>query len=342
MGCTYPCKFLTNPCDFLSIVSNKFTILLSNIQHNNMEPKKINVYPNLHEQYHAMGLGYVFDRQPEGFTIFNLNEVFHDLPYQAETSRLDFFVFDFIKRGKGTYVVDEQEYKLTPYAFYFTNPGHLRSYRWDEIDDVMLITFSESFLQEHVHPQIFNQFPFLLDENLPIRSLSPSLFKEFERVYQQIHREYQSHSPYRNQLIGHLLVVLLLKMKEHFWQHYNPIQEGNRSSQIVRRFKQLLENHYQEVRLGKTDNVLHVQEYADDQHLHPNYLNTVIKTKTGKSVNTWITERNIAEAKTLLQHTQLTAKEIAYRLGFNEPAHFSNYFKKHTRVTPTAYRKSRS
>jgi len=307
-----------------------------------MEPKEIKVYPTLREQYLAMGLDYVVGREPDDFTIFNLNEVFHQLPYQAETSRLDFFVFDFIKRGKGTYRVDEQQYEIKPYSFYFTNPGHFRSYRWDEIDEVMLITFSESFLQEYVHPQVFSQFPFLLDENLPVRSLTPALFEEFEHIYQQIRREYQSHSPYRCELIGHLLVVLLLKMKEHLWQRYNPIQEGKRSSQIVRRFKQLLENHYHALRIGHADGVLHVQDYADDQHLHPNYLNTVIRTKTGKSVNTWITEKNITEAKALLQHTALTAKEIAYRLGFNEPAHFSNYFKKHTHSTPTAYRNSRS
>lgn len=134
--------------------------------------------------------------------------------------------------------------------------------------------------------------------------------------------------------------MLLLRIKAFFWQDYNPIYEGNRSSQIVKTFKKTLESHYRSLVAGKEDKVYRVQDYADLQHLHPNYLSTVIKTKTGKSISTWIADKTIAEAKSLLQHASSSIKEIAYLLGFTESAHFSNYFKKHTGLSPVAYRKA--
>lgn len=304
-----------------------------------MKKEKIKVFDTLFDQYQDMGLSPVFHGKESNFTIFNLKEVFLELPFHAETSRLNFFVFNFTKQGHGTYTIDEEQYEIKPNCFYFTNPGHYRSYTWTEIESVMLVTFSEAFLKEHVHPQIFDQFPFLLAENFPVRNLDEGVFAEFERIYTQIHKEYVSRSPYRNQLIGHLFVVLLLKIKEYFWEDYNPINEGNRSSQIVKKFRRLLDQHYRDLSAGKADSILHIQDYADDQNLHPNYLSTVIKTKTGKSIGTWIMEKNMAEAKSLLQHTELSIKEIAYRLGFSDPAHFSGYFRKNAGVTALAYRK---
>ncbi|MBL4662609.1 MAG: helix-turn-helix transcriptional regulator, partial [Flavobacteriaceae bacterium] len=121
---------------------------------------------------------------------------------------------------------------------------------------------------------------------------------------------------------------------------YNPIYEGNRSSQIVKSFKRNLENHFRELVNGTTEKQLRVQDYADMQFLHVNYLSTVISSKTGKSISTWVSEKTIIEAKVMLQNQELTIKEIAHKLGFLEASHFSNYFKKHTLESPAKYRKS--
>jgi AraC family transcriptional regulator, transcriptional activator of pobA len=123
------------------------------------------------------------------------------------------------------------------------------------------------------------------------------------------------------------LVVLLLKIKEAFWNDYNPIYEGNKSSQIVKKFKQNLERHVRETIDGKTSQQLRVSDYAAIQMLNESYFNNVIKSKTGKTVSTWISEKMIAEAKSALQNSKQSIKEIAYQLGFLETTHFSNYFK---------------
>jgi len=303
-----------------------------------MDDKKESAFDNLYDQYKHLGYPIDLIDVDSDFTIFNLKDLNQPLPFSSPVSRLNFFVFAFVKNANGKYTIDDQVYPIKPGTIYFTNPGHYRSFDWIDIEDLYLITLSESFLKENVHSNIFEEFPFLLSETFPARAVSENIFREFEGLYFQIRREYISGSPYRERIIGNLFVVLLLKIKQHFWPDYNPIQEGDRSSQIVRSFKQALEKHYRDLDKGLVKQVFRVQDYAEELNLHPNYLSTLIRSKTGKAVSVWIAEKTMVEAKSMLQNTRLSIKEIAWRLGFSESSHFSNYFKKHTGTSPVSYR----
>lgn len=283
------------------------------------------------------------DNMPEeiDFAVHNLKDIHAQLPYSSPVFRPNFFSFVFVKNAYGKYTTDDLVFETVPGTIYFTNPGHHKSYTWDSIDEAYLITFSESFLKENVHPDIFEEFPFLLAETVNPRVLEAEDFLEFENFYKQILREHNSVSRYRNKVIGNLFVVLLLRIKEYFWKGYNPIYEGNRSSGIVLAFKRMLEKHYRDLGAGLVEHAFRVQDYADAQQLHPNYLSNVIKVKTGKPIGTWITEKTIAQAKFLLHHTNISIKEIAFKLGFSESNYFSHYFKKYTELTPALYRKQR-
>ena len=299
-------------------------------------------FNSLLDQYICFGLPVDMIDAATQFTIHNLKDIHNELPYASLTYRANFYSFVFVKDGKGKYTTDAQTFNTEPGTIYFTNPGHYKSFEWEILNEVYLVTLSESFLKENVHPNIFTEFSFLLAETVPPRTLSKEIFSEFEILYQQILKEYFSTSPYKNRMIGNLFVVLLLKIKEYFWEDYNPIYEGNRSSQIVKNFKRTLEQHYRELMSGKVDKPYRLQDYADAQGLHSNYLSNVIKSKTGKPVSTWIIEKTISEAKSLLQNTEVSIKEIAYQLGFSESTHFSNYFKKYTDLTPASFRKQQS
>jgi AraC-like DNA-binding protein len=297
------------------------------------------VFNNLVENYDHLGLPVHLIDPKNDFTIHKLVDIHHELPYKSPVYRANFFSFLFVKDGQGKYTTDEHKFNTVPGTIYFTNPGHYKSFEWTNLAEVYLVTMSESFLKENVHANIFEEFPFLLAETVPPRVLKPEVYAEFEVLYLQIYKEYFSNSPYKNKMIGNLFVVLLLKIKEYFWEDYNPIYEGNRSSQIVKSFKRTLERHYRELSSGKATKVFRSQDYAAEQNLHPNYLNNVIKAKTGKSVTTWITDKTITEAKSLLQNSSIPIKQIADQLGFAETSHFSNYFKKYTETTPVLYRK---
>lgn len=293
-------------------------------------------YDKVGDLYNALDISL---EQDADFTIDNLAALHDSFPYKSPVFRTNYYSFVFIKNGKGNYTTDEQKFEFESCTIYFTNPGHLKSFEIYSLKEGYLITLSETFLKTNVHKDIFRKFPFLLAETVSPQSLSKEKFKEFERLYLQIFSEYQSQSRYKYQIIGNLFVALLLKIKEQFWADYYPLEEGDRSSQIVKKFKQNLESHYRELTDGKTDTLMQVKDYAQWQHLSPNYLSNVIKSKTGKSISTWIAEKSIGQAKAFLEHSNQSIKEISFRLGYLETAHFSNFFKKHTGYSPSGYRK---
>lgn len=274
------------------------------------------------------------------FTIDQLKDLHPTLPFKSVGFRPSYFSFLFVKDAKGKYTTDDVSFQIGPGTVYFTNPGHFKSFEWSEIEEVILITFTETFLKKDIKPDIFEEFPFLLAETVRPKVLIAEAFQEFELLCCQIAREYKGGSAYKMKIVGSLMMILLLKIKDHFWRGYNPIYEGNRGSQIVKNFKKNLESHFRELVKGNTDQAFRVQDFADLQSLHASYLNHVIKSKTGKSVSTWMMEKTISEAKTLLQNADVPVKEIAYRLGFSEVSHFSNYFKKNTDQSPATYRRS--
>jgi AraC family transcriptional activator of pobA len=296
-------------------------------------------YKSLYDTYNKLGLPVENIDPSTDFTINHLKDLHPELPFKSHTYRPNYFSFLFVKDANGKYTTDDLSFVSEPGTIYFTNPGHQKSFEWTRIEEVFLITFTEQYLKENVHPAIFREFPFLLAETVYPKVLQPAAFAEFEQLYLQIYKEYGLNSAYKKKIIANLFVVLLLKIKEYFWLDYNPIYEGNRSSQIVKSFKKDLESHYRDLVKGKTEKVFRAHDYAALQSLHPSYLNNVIKTKTGKSISTWISEKTIAEARSLLQQSSLSIKEIAFLLGFVEATHFSNYFSKHTGVAPTDYRK---
>lgn len=297
------------------------------------------VVKTLNELYELMGLSHSTIDQDSGFTILYLQDLFKEYPVSSVPFRPNFFSFLFIKDAFGHYTIDDLHFPMVPRTVYFTNPGNFRKFEWEKITETCLLVFNESYLKEQVHPDIYRDFSFLLTETVEPRVLLPEQFQIIEELYRFIFREHHGHSPYKNKIIGSAVVTLLLKIKEYFFQDYNPIYEGNRSSQIVKTFKQNLEQHFRDLSSGKTDTQLRVQDYADKQFLHVNYLSSVITSKTGKSISAWIADKTIAEAKVMLQDKLLNIKEIASRLGFLEASHFSNYFKKNTSQSPAEYRK---
>lgn len=73
--------------------------------------------------------------------------------------------------------------------------------------------------------------------------------------------------------------------------------------------------------------------------LTPGHLTTVVRRKTGRSVQRWITERRMAEARRLLRETHLPVEAIAGRVGYRHPSYFIKHFRRDHTVTPALWRR---
>ena len=76
-------------------------------------------------------------------------------------------------------------------------------------------------------------------------------------------------------------------------------------------------------------------------NITPKHLSQTVKNLSGKTAKELIQDRVVLEAKRLLLHTPLSIKEIAYQLGFEEPLHFSAFFKNRAGVSPTFFKEAK-
>ncbi len=299
----------------------------------------IQSYDNLSDLYANEEVGRRFEQKTD-FTIHRL-EIAHPQPVDSPVFRANYYSFVLIKTGQTSYSIDGHTFRTKPGTLYFTNPGHLKSFSITDPAEGFLITVSEDYLIRNIDSRIFDEFGFLLTEMVPPCYLSNIKFEELLTLCMQIEEEYQKDSILKQKIISSFFTIFLYRIKEFLMDDTNFTNEYNRESQIVENFKKDLESNFRQLFRGEVKRINNVQEYAQLQNLHPNYLSTVIKTKTGSTPHAFIRDKTISEAKALLQNSNYSVKQVAYQLAYSDPANFSKFFKKETGFTPAAYRKSR-
>lgn len=80
--------------------------------------------------------------------------------------------------------------------------------------------------------------------------------------------------------------------------------------------------------------------YAEKLCLSPKYLSKLIKEASGRSAPDWIDSFVVLEAKNMLKYSDISIKEIVYKLHFANQSVFYKFFKSHTGMTPSEYRNS--
>lgn len=107
----------------------------------------------------------------------------------------------------------------------------------------------------------------------------------------------------------------------------DPVSQGDF---VFRQFLQLLQEYKQE---------REVQFFAEKIGLTPKYLSEVCKQRSGKSASEWIAEVTVNEITHMITTTNMSIKEIAYRLNFPNSSFFCQYVKKHTGMSPVQLRR---
>jgi len=126
------------------------------------------------------------------------------------------------------------------------------------------------------------------------------------------------------------LIILITRLAKR--QHLNGFDLPEEEFDIVRRFNLLVENHYRQYH--------QVQDYANLLNKSPKTLSNLFAQYNHKTPLQVIKERIALEAKRLLQYTDKTSKEIAFELGFEDPANFSRFFKQQTGLPPGDFKVS--
>ena len=105
---------------------------------------------------------------------------------------------------------------------------------------------------------------------------------------------------------------------------------SNRQMELFHRFVSLVHDCCIEER--------EVSFYADKLCISTRYLSAIVRRTTHQSAKELIDKIVIMEIKVLLQNTTLPIQEIAYKMHFPDQSYLGRYFKKHTGISPSAFR----
>lgn len=90
------------------------------------------------------------------------------------------------------------------------------------------------------------------------------------------------------------------------------------------------------------DAEMELNKCAKEFHMSPNHISRMFKKYLGKNFIAYLNELRIKKAQGLLRDTELSIKEIAYKVGYNNLNYFYKNFKKITGITPKMFRSTDS
>jgi AraC family transcriptional regulator, transcriptional activator of pobA len=197
--------------------------------------------------------------------------------------------------------------------------------------------FTKEFLSKSKIGLLIDDLPIYQHNSDFVYQVTDKQYLELETIYKKMDAELSSDYAFKYDLLRNYVLELI-----HTGQKLKPMESHiattNAASRISSLFIELLERQFPIESDAQTIQLKAPLDFAKTLGIHINHLNKVLKETTGRNTTEIINGRIAEEAKILLKQTQWNVSEIAYSLGFDEVSHFSNFFKKHTSLSPLKYR----
>ncbi len=266
-----------------------------------------------------------------------------DRQMRAAPVRPDFHVVAVVRAGTGRYCVDFVEGGLEPGSVVWVRPGQV--HQWPDVDRVTgdLVLFTATAVREPAAARIAAD-PF----GPPAWLVSPARRSLVWWAADHLRAELASaaaecaestaleataglhgaaaHTPPIPQA---LLAVLLLRCAGESGLHRGPGQGDG--DPVFRAFRDAVEADFPRHRS--------VRHYAHLLGYDARTLSRATHRAAGISSKAYIDQRLVLEAKRLLAHSDLSVARCAQRLGFDDPANFTAYFRRATGKAPGAWRR---
>ena len=273
------------------------------------------------------------------FNVFDIAETIREvkrknmMPY----NRRAYYKISLI-RGKNRAEYADKVIDVQTNALLFATPRV--PYHWVPLDDNQagnFCVFTDDFLVKNKSGVALDELPIFRPGAVPVFEIPDEVANDIQLVFNKMRKEIASDYEYKYDLLRNYVVELI-----HYGQKLQPApvlpSSHNASARIVSLFVELLERQFPIESPAQKLKLRSAASYAERLAIHVNHLNKVLKEATGKTTTEIISSRIAQEAKILLKQTDWNISEIAFSLGFEEVAHFSNFFKKQTMMAPYAFR----
>ncbi len=229
--------------------------------------------------------------------------------------------------------VDDFEFSLKPDQIMTVTYLQKVSYELTELPLTSFLFNREFYcISDHDSEVSCNGILFFGTQDLPIITIPLEQKKKFELLYEVFLDEFKTPDKIQGDMLQMLLKRLIIICTRLAKEQLIVKTLNNEQIELIRKFNFLVDMHYKTKRK--------VSDYADLLFKSPKTLSNLFSIYNQKSPQQIILERLSLEAKRLIHFTDKQNQEIAFELGFSDPAHFSRFFKKMTQMTPSEYREN--
>jgi AraC family transcriptional regulator, transcriptional activator of pobA len=274
------------------------------------------------------------NQTPVSFAIRTMESIDHELGGISDSPhRHNYYTIIWSYTATGRHIIDFKEYPICPQSIFFVSPGQVHQMITDSNPTGLVILFTPEFLQRNSIKADFvsNLKLFRNSDETPPMEINSSMIKRLSVFADGMLEAFDSNTEMRIESIGSYLKLFLIECNGHCSLDYGSnTQNIEVKRTIVQQFKSIVENHFREWH--------QVKKYAEKLNVTPSYLNDVIKLAIGISAKDFIQNRLILEAKRMSVFTDKSIKEIGFELGFDDPSHFSKFFKNCTGKSFTEFK----
>ena len=269
--------------------------------------------------------------------IFRLEECLAPTATPVSYSRRDFYKITLI-RGRNLYHYADKSIEIDGPTLVFFNPQV--PYTWQAVSEDttgFFCIFREAFFRGHFDVAL-TDLPLFQPGGKPAYALGPDEEAEVSALFEKMLTEINSAYTLKYDLIRNYVAELIhyaLKRRPSDVLHQHP----DARSRLTAIFIELLEQQFPIESPTRRFTLRSASDFANQLAVHVNHLNRCVRDTTGKTTTDHIADRLATEARALLRHSDWNIAEIGYSLGFDEPAHFNYFFRKHTGTTPSAFRR---
>jgi AraC-like DNA-binding protein len=236
-------------------------------------------------------------------------------------------------RGAAQFLtLDEVRYEVPANSFFALNVSH--SFRLERSEDAVIWQFNKEFYCIVTHDVEVSCTGLLFygsRDGRPI-FLDEQETRSFGLLTEIFQDEFLNRDNIQAEMLRVLLKRLIIKLTRLVKAQSPAAALTTTELDTVRQFNLLVENHYKKLH--------QVQDYANLMFKSPKTLSNLFSKHSEKTPVQVIADRLFLESKRLILYTDKSASEVGFELGFEEPAHFSRFFKKMAGVSPTAFRRA--
>ncbi|MFY0628934.1 MAG: helix-turn-helix domain-containing protein [Flavobacteriaceae bacterium] len=248
-----------------------------------------------------------------------------------QVEQIDSYNIFWIKEGKGTYHIDFKEYSFDGNVMFFLSPGQVFSVDSEKIKEAYRLSFVRDFycIQTHDREVACNGVLFNNVYKTPFVKPCESDTKKLDFILESLIEEFQNESTAQYDMLQSYLrqfIILSVRVKKE----YDTLEE-NTESKLFKDFSTLVEFNFKKLHS--------VTNYAERLGISPKSLTKHFQKIGTQTPSDFIKKRILLEAKRKLIYTDASVKEIAFDLGFNDPAYFTRFFTKTIEKSPLQFKK---